>query len=134
MSPEQARGSSAVDPRGDIYSLGAVAFFALTGRPPFVRATVGEFLVAHLTEAAPDVRTIRADVPIDLVVLVSCCLQKDPAERYQSAAELDAALAACACAKDWSAARAAAWWGAQQTAGADQSIVPTAFPPEQTPR
>src|SRR6266545_2202839 len=50
MCPEQAAGSSAVDARGDVYSLGAVAFFALTRRPPFVCTTVGEHITAHLTQ------------------------------------------------------------------------------------
>ena len=133
MCPEQARGSSAIDARGDIYSLGAVAFFALTGRPPFACATVGEFLVAHLTQPAPDVRSLRADVAADLAEVVARCLAKEPADRYQGAAELDAALAACKCAGDWSAVRAAEWWStAQQSAGAREATIPTTFLPEPT--
>ena len=49
MCPEQAAGES-VDPRGDIYSLGAVAFFLLTGRPPFEASSVGKLITAHLTQ------------------------------------------------------------------------------------
>ena len=108
MCPEQAAGSNAVDARGDVYSLGAVAFFMLTGRPPFVCTTVGEYLAAHLTRPAPDLHTLRPDVPADLAAVVARCLAKDPNERFRSAVELEAALAACACAADWSAARAAA--------------------------
>jgi eukaryotic-like serine/threonine-protein kinase len=126
MCPEQARGSSAIDPRGDVYSLGAVAFFTLTARPPFACATVGEFLVAHLTRPAPDVRSLRLDVPADLAEVVARCLAKEPDDRHQSAAELDAALAACACANDWSAARAAEWWERERTA--------TFHKPEPTPK
>jgi serine/threonine-protein kinase len=110
MSPEQAAGESAVDARGDLYSLGAVAFFLLTGRPPFEGRTHGQFLTAHLTQAPPDVRTIRPDVPADLAAVVARCLAKNPAERFQSAADLDRALAACGCAGDWSAEAAAKWW------------------------
>jgi serine/threonine-protein kinase len=95
MCPEQA-GGEAVDPRGDLYSLGAVAFFLLTGRPPFEGSTVGKLLTAHLTQPAPDVRTVRPDAPADLAAVVARCLAKDPKDRPQSAAELDAALAACA--------------------------------------
>jgi serine/threonine-protein kinase len=110
MCPEQA-GGEAVDPRGDVYSLGAVAFFMLVGRPPFEGTTVGKLLTAHLTQRAPDVCALRADVPADLAAVVAKCLVKDPKERFQSATELEAALTACACAADWSALVAAKWWG-----------------------
>jgi eukaryotic-like serine/threonine-protein kinase len=109
MCPEQAAGDS-VDPRGDIYSLGAVAFFMLAGRPPFEGNTVGKLLTAHLTQPAPALRTLRADVPADLAAVVAKCLAKEPKERFQSAAELEAALSACACSADWNAATAAQWW------------------------
>jgi serine/threonine-protein kinase len=109
MCPEQAAGE-AVDARGDIYSLGAVAFFMLTGRPPFEGSTVGKLISAHLTQPAPDVRALRADVPADLAAVVVRCLAKEPKERFQSAAELEAALAACSCSMEWSACAAAQWW------------------------
>lgn len=91
MCPEQAAGEKTVDARGDIYSLGAVAFFALTGRPPFDKKTTGQFLAAHRTETPPPL----SDVPADLAATVTRCLSKDLTARYQSAAELDLALAAC---------------------------------------
>src|SRR6185295_18524703 len=91
MCPEQAAGE-AVDPRGDVYSLGAVAFFMLAGRPPFEGASVGKLLTAHLTQPAPDLRTLRADVPPDLAAVVARCLAKDPKDRFQSANQLEAAL------------------------------------------
>ena len=109
MCPEQAAGE-AVDPRGDVYSLGAVAFFTLAGRPPFEGSSVGKLLTAHLTQPAPDLSKIRGEVPADLAAVVARCLAKDPNERFQTALELDAALAACACSTDWSAAVAAQWW------------------------
>jgi eukaryotic-like serine/threonine-protein kinase len=116
MCPEQAAGSNAVDARGDIYSLGAVAFFMLTGRSPFVCATVGEYLTAHLTQPAPAASAINPAVPSDLAAVVAKCLAKDPKARYQTAAELDAALVACDCAGDWSGAEAERWWAAEPTA------------------
>jgi len=109
MCPEQAAGE-AVDPRGDLYSLGAVAFFMLAGRPPFEGTTVGKLLAAHLTQPAPDLHDLRPDVPPDLAAVVAKCLAKEPKDRFQSAAELDAALAACACSADWNATEAARWW------------------------
>ncbi|MDB5311623.1 MAG: prkC 30 [Gemmataceae bacterium] len=106
MCPEQAGGEHGLDGRGDVYSLGAVAFFALAGRPPFEGGSVGKLLAAHLTQPAPAVTEVRKDVPADLAAVVARCLLKDPADRFQSMTELDAALAACGCAADWSAARA----------------------------
>lgn len=93
MCPEQA-GGTAVDGRGDVYSLGAVAFFALTGRPPFERDSHGAMIAAHLTEAPPDVTEFNEQVPVALAVIVMKCLAKQPADRYASAEELEAALAA----------------------------------------
>ena len=109
MCPEQAGGDE-VDARGDLYSLGAVLFFLLTGRPPFDAPTAGRLLAAHLTEPPPRLTDLRPELPLDLSVVVARCLAKRPADRFASAAELDAALAACGCAADWSAGRAAAWW------------------------
>ena len=98
MSPEQAAGEVTVDGRSDLYSLGAVAFFALTGRPPFGDGSVGRLLSAHLTQQPPRADEVRAGVPGDLADVIGRCLAKAPADRYQTAAELDAALAACGCA------------------------------------
>src|SRR5262249_21011172 len=110
MSPEQAAGESAVDARGDVYALGAVAFFALTGRPPFQGKSLGQLLAAHRTAPPPRLTDSRPDVPADLAAVVARCLAKEPSERFQSAADLDRALAQCACAADWTAERAAEWW------------------------
>ncbi|MBY0458336.1 MAG: serine/threonine protein kinase, partial [Gemmataceae bacterium] len=113
MCPEQAAGET-VDPRGDLYSLGAVLFFALAGKPPFDGLGVAKLISAHLTQPAPDVRTPRPDVPADLAAVVAKCLAKEPAERPQSAAELESALAACACSMEWNPTLAAQWWARQQ--------------------
>src|SRR3954471_15313170 len=103
MSPEQAAGESAVDSRGDVYSLGAVAFFALTGRPPFEKKTVGQLLAAQRSQLPPPLADVRRDVPADLAAAVARCLAKDPGDRFQTVLELDRALAHCPCAGDWSA-------------------------------
>jgi serine/threonine-protein kinase len=110
MSPEQASGESVLDARGDLYSLGAVVFFALTGRPPFLGKTLGELLAAHRFEPPPPLTDLRPDVPADLAAVVARCLAKDPTDRFPSAADLDRALGQCRCATDWSAERAAEWW------------------------
>jgi serine/threonine-protein kinase len=111
MSPEQAEGR--LDELGapsDLYSLGATAYFLLTGRQPFVYPTVGEILDAHQSEVPSPPNIYRAGVPADLQAVVMRCLEKEPSRRFQSAEELDQALAGCACAAEWDHAKAAAWW------------------------
>jgi tRNA A-37 threonylcarbamoyl transferase component Bud32 len=110
MSPEQVDGRTTLDGRTDIYSLGAVGYFLLTGQPPFVRAKAMEVLIAHARDAVVRPGELRADIPPDLESVVQRCLAKDPAGRYAAASELDAALAACAAAGDWTQADAQAWW------------------------
>jgi serine/threonine-protein kinase len=106
MSPEQAAGESAVDARGDIYSLGAVAFFALAGRPPFEGKSVGQLLASHRSVPPPSLTDLRPDIPADLAAAVARCLAKNPADRFQSTADLDRALGECSCANVWSPGRA----------------------------
>jgi serine/threonine-protein kinase len=117
MSPEQAAGESALDARSDVYGLGAVAFFALTGRPPFQGKSVGQLLAAHRSEPPPPLTDLRPDVPGDLAAVVARCLAKDPTDRLESAADLDRALGLCPCAADWSAQRASEWWQAKTGGG-----------------
>jgi serine/threonine-protein kinase len=109
LSPEQAGGGD-VDARSDVYSLGAVAYFLLTGRPPFMGKSPLHVLAAHLREDAGPLTDHRADCPADLQAVVLRCLEKEPERRFPDIDRLDAALAACACAEDWDAARAAVWW------------------------
>jgi serine/threonine-protein kinase len=110
MSPEQAAGVSEVDERSDIYSIGAVAYFLLTGRPPFVRATSVETMAAHLNETAALPSDRQLDVPADVEAIVLTCLQKDPARRFADVASIDEALARTACAAGWSNQAAEDWW------------------------
>jgi hypothetical protein len=90
-SPEQIRGESAGDPRANLYALGVMAFELLTGRTPFARPTDGDMLAAHLTEPVPDPRRL---VPVSpaTTALIERLLTKNPANRFQSAAELLTAL------------------------------------------
>ena len=94
MSPEACNGAG-VDARSDIYSLGAVIYFLLTGVPPFQAPTGAAVMLAHVSEEPepPSSRGVR--VPADLERVVLRCLDKDPDARFQSARELDEALAAC---------------------------------------
>ena len=115
MAPEQASGEGGLDARCDVYSLGAVAFFALAGRPPFECRTAGQYLTAHMTQAPPRLTDLRPEVPADLAAVVARCLAKNPADRFPNVDELDRALAACECAGSWTAGTAAAWWAATPT-------------------
>jgi serine/threonine protein kinase len=110
ISPEQAMGKSQIDGRTDIYSLGGLGYFLLTGQPPFVRETPMELLVAHVRELATPLRELRPDVPHDLEEVLMKCLNKTAAERFPDAASLDKALAACAAAHAWGPDEAARWW------------------------
>ncbi|MFL5330018.1 MAG: serine/threonine-protein kinase [Gemmataceae bacterium] len=95
MSPEQAAGLTEIDSRTDIYSLGALTYFLLTGQPPFARATVSQILAAHRNDPPIPPSQLRPDMPHDLETVVLRCLEKDPSARFQTMDELLHALAAC---------------------------------------
>ena len=92
MSPEQASADPSVDHRADIYAFGVLAYELLTGQPPFVGRTPQNLLVAHVTEAPEPIGKRRASLPPALAGLVMRCLEKRPADRVQSAAEIVLAL------------------------------------------
>ncbi len=109
MSPEQASGDEP-DPRTDIYALGAVAYFLLTGRPPIEADSPLQVLVAHARDPIDLASIYRPDLPADLVAVVARCLARDPADRFPDAVTLDHALAACVDAGGWDADAAHRWW------------------------
>lgn len=86
MAPEQAR--QATDTRSDYYSLGAVLFAAIAGRPPFLAKRPTDLLVKHLCDPPPELGTLAPGVPEAVSSLVHRCLEKDPERRFQSADEL----------------------------------------------
>ena len=91
LSPEQARGAP-VDQTSDLYSAGIVLFELLTGEVPFTGDSPVEIAMKHLSETPPVPSELRPDVPADLDLLVVRALAKEPADRYQSAAAMDADL------------------------------------------
>ena len=93
MSPEQAAGEP-LDGRSDLYSLGCVAFFAVTGHPPFDAPSTTGLLALHLTQRAPAVLSKRPDLPVPLAAVIDQLLQKEPVRRFASGEELVATLAA----------------------------------------
>jgi serine/threonine-protein kinase len=101
MSPEQAAGQQGVDGRSDIYSLGAVAYFLLTGQPPFLRDTVMRTLAAHISEPVVPLDCLRSDLPSDVQAVVLRCLEKNSLLRFPDATSLQLALAKCKGADEW---------------------------------
>ena len=91
MSPEQA-GGEPVDARSDIYSLGAVGFYTLTGTLPFDGDSLQAILAKHLTQPAPPLRCVAPEVPLSLAQAIDRCLLKDPDTRYANGDELASAL------------------------------------------
>lgn len=92
IAPEQARASFLADARSDLYALGATWYHMLTGQPPFTEGNASDKIRSHLDIEAPDVRDLNPQVPRTTAVIVQRLLMKEPAFRYQSAAELLQAL------------------------------------------
>ena len=110
LSPETALGNPA-DARSDLYSLGCVAYWLLSGKMPFERETPMSMVLAHI-QTPPERPSTRANQPIPppLEDLVMRCLEKDPARRPQSAKEVYDLLGACESQTEWTAEDAAQWW------------------------
>ena len=96
MAPEQAAGDPNIDHRADIYALGAMAYEMLTGRPPFTGLSPHQMLAAHITERVEPITDVRPSLPPALADLVMRCLEKNPPDRPQSAAEVFQVLEALA--------------------------------------
>ncbi len=118
MSPEQALGDSEPDARSDIYSLGAVAYYLLTGVPPFDGDKPIKVILAHAHEPVVPPSRLRAEVGDDLERVVLRCLAKNPADRYADALSLRQALAECVAAGGWTHEDAARWWKSNGAADA----------------
>ncbi len=96
MSPEQAAADPRVDQRADIYAVGAMAYEMLCGRTPFVAATPQGMLAAHITEKPEPPARYRNTIPAGMNELVLKCLEKNPADRIQTADEIASLLTAMA--------------------------------------
>ena len=124
MSPEQAQGMG-LDERSDLFSLGSVLYFLLTGREAFHRENPVKTLLAVVNEEPVPARRIIPFVPDDVAAVLDRCLKKSLGDRYAKAGDLEEALIACAT--DWTAAAAAAWWEAHpkaDTSGTDLNGLP----------
>ena len=125
VSPEQAVAGRGVDGRADIYGLGVMLYFMVTGVPPFVRDTPADVLRAHVSQPVKPPRELAADVPTDLEAVILRCLAKRPEDRYADARAVADALGACSCATEWNEARAEGWWLAKASAPSAASPLPT---------
>jgi serine/threonine-protein kinase len=110
MSPEQAAGHEQLDARSDIYNLGAVAYFLLTGTLPFDRSSTLQMLHAHAYETLSPAPEFNDKVPADLQAVILRSLEKKPDRRYQDVASLEKELATCGCNVQWNMEMAEAWW------------------------
>ena len=120
IAPEAITSPESVGPQSDIYSLGAVGYFALTGQHVFQGRTLVEVCSHHLhTTPEPPSKRVDSPVPADLEALVLECLEKDPARRPAGARELRRRLSACAAFGGWTEEDARAWW--EQNAAATRS-------------
>lgn len=118
LAPESIGDPTAVDHRVDIYGLGCVAYFLLTGRPPFEGKTVVEVCSHHL-HSIPKPPSERLGAPVDaeLEALVLACLAKKPEDRPRDAHALYATLSAIAQRMPWSLAEARAFWAEAEERG-----------------
>lgn len=126
MSPEQVSGQNELDARSDIYSLGALAYFLLTGQPPFAGQSSIKILAAHLYERPAPLTAHRPEVPAALQTIILQCLAKHPADRFPDVGSLAEALAACEVIPKWTAEDAAQWWrlqsGSEARHGSSQGL------------
>jgi serine/threonine-protein kinase len=116
LAPETIENGMSSDPRSDLYALGAVAYFLLTGTPVFEGRLV-EVIQSHL-QRVPDALSVRLgrQLPAKLERVVLDCLEKDPSRRPDSAKALADRLAACDDVEPWLPDQAQRWWRARKTA------------------
>jgi serine/threonine-protein kinase len=115
IAPEQALGGLPVDNRADIYGIGCLTYWLLTGQLVFTGDTPMQLLVQH-ARAAPEPPSARTDLPIpnELDAIVLACLAKDPSDRPQTARELARRLDAVPIRGEWTPELARAWWETHQ--------------------
>lgn len=125
MSPEAIQSPNTVDARSDLYALGAVGYFLLTGQPVFEAQNLVE-LCQHHVDKLPEPPSKRLGQPIsaELESLLHACLEKSRAKRPQTAREIVVLLERCPAANDWMIEDADAWWGRHER-GEAMSATPT---------
>lgn len=123
MSPEAIEEPASVDARSDLYAVGAVGYFLLTGQQVFEGATLMEICKHHVqTEPTRPSKRLGSPVPEDLEAVLLCCLAKNPADRPHTARELRKVLAACSSAGSWTDADARQWWQKRDEASSRKTV------------
>jgi serine/threonine-protein kinase len=113
MAPETILGDAEVDRRADVYALGCVAYFLLTGQLVFEADTSMKMLMQHInTSPTPPSERTELPIPRELDDLVLACLEKDPNRRPQNAGELFRMAYNCHACEGWSEDAAETWWRA----------------------
>jgi serine/threonine-protein kinase len=113
MAPETIVGGVDVDRRADVYSIGCVAYYLLTGQLVFPSSTPMQALVDHVnTPPVPPSERTELPIPTPIDELVLACLEKSPDRRPQNAEELLRRLNGCNACVDWTTTRAQRWWNA----------------------
>jgi serine/threonine protein kinase len=131
MSPEAIQAPQTVDARSDLYAVGAVGYFLLTGQPVFDSSNIVELCHAHVSELpVPPTQRSGQSVSPELEAAILSCLEKSRAKRPQTARDLTALLRNCALSRAWSLEEYDAWWGrherqqARSTGPASSSVAP----------
>ncbi len=111
ISPETVYGQDEVDGRADIYNLGGVAYWMLTGQPPFSSSRSVEVLIDHVKTIPKRPSEIsELDIPPELDEIVMKCLEKKPEDRFRTAEELEEALLSIDFEPNWNRKKARDWW------------------------
>ena len=128
MSPEQAVGDEQLDGRADLYAVGCVAYWLLTGTTVFTGRTPVETMMMHVHQRPdpPSSRT-HAAIPHELEAIVLSCLAKDPEARPQSADQLAERLETLRMPREWTPSRAREWWDAHRPSATDRYPRPRAW-------
>ncbi|RCS42119.1 serine/threonine protein kinase [Bremerella cremea] len=115
MSPEQASGESEPDNRSDIYSVGVLAYFMLTGHAPFEYERPIKVIIAHAHEPVVPPSQLVSTIPEDLEAIVLRCLEKDPNKRFQAILDMADDLEKCEAYGTWHQKDAVRWWTENET-------------------
>ena len=111
MAPERYREPNKIDPRSDIYSVGCIAYFLLSGRPPFIECDPESLFALVLTEQPISIGVHRdEDVPPEIIELVHRCMAKSVEDRFDSVDELAIELDALISENPWTVDEARSWW------------------------
>jgi eukaryotic-like serine/threonine-protein kinase len=130
MAPERFYGEHEVDHRSDLYALGAVAYFLLTGKPVFDVKNPMQALVEHARTAPASLRSRGVDLSAELDALVLRCLDKEPGRRFAGAEELRAALQKTPEWGSWTQEKARRWWEKNVQASASRGVAVAEATPE----